>query len=200
MCVCVCVCIMEALSCNPAMTWCQRKRREEGGWRWRGCFVLTEALEAWSSSQEQSQDLELGPFFTSFPNAIVPQSGRQNRPPPKRKTTNSASSVQRKPLLCPHTQACSSENISAFTEFMGMNIFFRYLWSPEDDSYPLVDFPSSATKRFTPVVLSESVTEMRLRHSFSPVEEQFYFGRFKSHVFGFWTLTRNFVIGFFRIS
>ena len=50
--------------------------------------MLTEAHEAWSNSQEQSQDSEPGPFYTSFPNVIVPQSERQNTPfPPEGNNT-----------------------------------------------------------------------------------------------------------------
>eukprot|EP00064_Thunnus_orientalis_P020104 superscaffoldBa00005355_g20235 len=66
--VCANVSVTEALGCNLAMTRCQRKRR--------GSVVLTEALEAWRSSQKQSRASEQGPFYTSFPNTIVPQSGR----------------------------------------------------------------------------------------------------------------------------
>ncbi|CAB1418732.1 unnamed protein product [Pleuronectes platessa] len=76
-----CVCQTEALSCNLAVTWSQRVG---GG----NDVVLTEALEAWSNSQEQSQDSEPGPFYTSFPKVIVPQSERQSTPfPPEGKDT-----------------------------------------------------------------------------------------------------------------
>lgn len=70
---------------NLTVTRCQRKRRGL-------CVVLTEALEAWSSSQKQSQDSELGPFYTSFPNAIVPQSGRRQH------CVNSESSLRKQQI------------------------------------------------------------------------------------------------------
>lgn len=64
-----------------------------------GCVVLMEALEAWSSSQEQSQDSKLGPFYTSFSNTIVPQSSRLQHcvssDPTPRETTKSRSDTER---------------------------------------------------------------------------------------------------------
>ena len=61
-CPCPCVCV-----CNLTMTGV----RGRGGW---GCVVLTEALEAWSSSQEQS--LDSGPLLHFLSDTIVPRTRR----------------------------------------------------------------------------------------------------------------------------